>query len=160
MLIGQSGARELLPRNHLEMTRTVFRKRYFLRRTSHDFENNRKILLMEVNRPLLSWKVTHYVHKKAAPLLFSTLTACLAGITRAAKGTTHCGSKFEDILTLMKEATVLICGSTSRSENLGQIPLIARMAKLHSAAPRAISLPFSLELMKFIPNFTPAHAIT
>ena len=43
MLIGQSGARELLPQNHLEMTRTGFRKLYFLRRTSHDFENNGKI---------------------------------------------------------------------------------------------------------------------
>ena len=33
-------------------------------------------------------------------------------------------------------------------------------SKLHSASPRAILLPFSLQLMKFIPNFTPSHAIT
>ena len=63
MLIGQSGAHELSPQNHLEMTRTGFRKLYFLQRTSHDFENNIKILLMETNQPLLSWKMMHYAQK-------------------------------------------------------------------------------------------------
>ena len=45
---------------------------------------------------------------------------------------------------------VLICDSTGRSEILGEIPFIAmKMAKLHSSAPRAILLPFFLQLMKF-----------
>ena len=34
------------------------------------------------------------------------------------------------------------------------------MAKLHSAVPRAISLQFLLQLLKCIPNLSPAHAIT
>ena len=40
------------------------------------------------------------------------------------------------------------------------IPLVVAMtAKLHSVVPHAISLPFSLQLVKFILNFTPASAI-
>ena len=66
-----------------------------------------------------------------------------------------------DILTLTKEAIVSICDSTSRSEILGLIPLVVvTTTKLHSAAPRVISLPFLLQLVKFIPNFTHARAIT
>ena len=40
--------------------------------------------------------------------------------------------------------------------------VVARMAKWHSAAPHAISLPFSTQVVKvkFIPNFTPARATT
>ena len=34
------------------------------------------------------------------------------------------------------------------------------MAKLHSASPRAIFAILTTTLMKFIPNFTPSHAIT
>ena len=34
------------------------------------------------------------------------------------------------------------------------------MAKLHSAVPRAISLQFLLQLLKCIPNLSPARAIT
>ena len=44
---------------------------------------------------------------------------------------------------------------------MGYIPLVVAMtAKQHSVVPRAISLPFSLQLMKFIPNFTLSRAIT
>ena len=52
---------------------TGFRKLYFLyflQRTSHDFENNRKMLPIETNQPLLCWKVSqppHYAHKKSQP---------------------------------------------------------------------------------------------
>ena len=64
------------------------------------------------------------------------------------------------ILTLTKDAIVIICDST-RSEICGLIPLVAvRMAKFHFATPCAISLPCSPQLVKFIPNFTPARAIT
>ena len=60
MLIGQSGARELLPR-YIEMTRTGLRMlyflSYFLQLTSHDFEYNRKTMLLEIKQPLLSWKL-------------------------------------------------------------------------------------------------------
>ena len=38
--------------------------------------------------------------------------------------------------------------------------VVAMTAKLHSAETRAISLPFSLQLVKFIPNFTLSRAIT
>ena len=51
---------------------------------------------------------------------------------------------------------VLICDSTRRSENLGLILLvIVRTTKVLFTAPHAISLPFSPQLVKFIPNFTP-----
>ena len=54
LLIGQSGARELLPQNHLNDENHGFRKlyllSYFLQRT---FENNRKMTFMETNQPLL-----------------------------------------------------------------------------------------------------------
>ena len=51
---------------------------------------------------------------------------------------------------------VLICDSIRRSETLGLIPLVvARTTKFLFTAPRAISLPFSPQLVKFIPNFTP-----
>ena len=65
------------------MTRTGFRKLYFfsysLQRTSHDFENNRKTMLMETN------------HSAAAV------------VTRREQqeATTHCGS--EVFFTLTKE---------------------------------------------------------
>ena len=38
--------------------------------------------------------------------------------------------------------------------------VVAMTAKLHSAETRAISLPFSLQLVKCIPNFTLSRAIT
>ena len=57
--------------------------------------------------------------QKVSLLLFSTLTACIARTTRASKSHYSRGSKFEDILTLTKEAIVLICDSMGRSEILG-----------------------------------------
>ena len=57
----------------IEMIRTGFRElyffSYFIQCTSHDFENNRKTLLMETNQPILSWKVSqppHYAKKRSA----------------------------------------------------------------------------------------------
>ena len=38
--------------------------------------------------------------------------------------------------------------------------VVVRMAKLHSASPRAIFAILTTTLVKFIPNFTPSHAIT
>ena len=55
------------------MTKTGSRKlRYFsysLQRTSHDFENNIKMMLAVKNQSLLSWVVSqsHPVHKKGQP---------------------------------------------------------------------------------------------
>ena len=44
------------------MTRTEFRKLYFfsysLQCTSHDFEKNRKTILVEMNQSILSWEVS------------------------------------------------------------------------------------------------------
>ena len=86
----------------IEMMRTGFRKlyffSYFLQRTSHDFENNRKMLPMETYQPLLCWKVSQpprYAQKKVGPLLFLTLTACLARIRRAEEATTYRGREFK-----------------------------------------------------------------
>ena len=52
------------------MTKTEFRKlclfSHSLQRTSHDFENNRKMMLTETNQSLLSWEVSqspHYAQK-------------------------------------------------------------------------------------------------
>ena len=58
---------------------------------------------------------------------------------------------FRSLLTTIarseNEGIVILCGRcTSRNEILGQIPLIARTANLHSAVPHGISLPFSLQL--------------
>ena len=105
MLIGQSGVRELLPRNHRN-DRTGFRKlcffSYSLQRTSHDFENNRKTMLMETNKSLLGWEVSQpppYAQKKSA--------RCRRDSLEQQEATTHCGSEFEN-QTLTKEVIVLI----------------------------------------------------
>ena len=57
---------------------------------------------------------------------------------------------------------VLTCHSMARSEILGInfTCVVVRMAILHSASPRAIFAILTTTLMKFIPNFTPSHAIT
>ena len=56
---------------------------------------------------------------------------------------------------------VLIFNSTVSREISGTNFTRVRLSgKLHSASPRAILLPLSLTLVKFIPNFTPTRAIT
>ena len=55
------------------------------------------------------------------------------------------------ILTITKEAIVVICDSMGRSVILGYIPVVVAMTA---------KLPISLQLMKVIPSFTPARAIT
>ena len=68
MLTGLSGARELLPRNHQNDENWIKKAlyfSYFLQHTLNDFENNRKMLPMETNQSLLSWKVSQppsYAH--------------------------------------------------------------------------------------------------
>ena len=54
-----------------------------------------------------------------------------------------------DILTLMKEAVVLICDSTAGVKFWNS-----------TRCSDDAKLLFSLQLVKFIPNFIPAHAIT
>ena len=56
---------------------------------------------------------------------------------------------------------VLICHSMARSDfGINFTCVVVRMAKLHSASPRAIFATLTTTLVKFIPNFTPSHAIT
>ena len=56
-----------------------------------------KILLMETNQPLTKLESDALCTKKVGPLLFSTLTACLAEITRAARSHYSLWKEFEDI---------------------------------------------------------------
>ena len=76
------------------MTRTGFRKLYFfsysLQCTSHDLENSRKMMLMEMNQSLLSWEVSQpppYAHKRSQPVVTHR---------EQQEATTHCGSEFEN----------------------------------------------------------------
>ena len=93
---------------------------YSLQRTSHDIENNRKMMLVEKNQSVLSWVVSQpppYAQKKSARCRRDSPGAARSHYTlwkRVSKS---------DILSLTKEA-VLICDSTGRSEILGEIPLI------------------------------------
>ena len=61
--------RTVATKSFLKMTRPGFRNLYFIRRTSQDFENNRKILLMERNRPLLESDALHTQKSRPAPVL-------------------------------------------------------------------------------------------
>ena len=97
MLIGQSGAREPLPRNH-RIENFIFFS-YSLQFTSHDFDKNGKTMLMEMNQvttQLESESVLRLMHKKlsqAAPVMSN----------REQQEDNHHGSEF---LTLTKEAIV------------------------------------------------------
>ena len=98
----------------IEMIRTGFRElyffSYFIQCTSHDFENNRKTMLIgkesattqveseSASSPILT--------RKVSPLLFSTLTACLAGVGRAYSSWKRLLKS--DILTLTKEVIDLM----------------------------------------------------
>ena len=56
---------------------------------------------------------------------------------------------------------VLTCHSMARSEIWDKFHLCcSENGKLHSASPRAIFAILTTTLVKFIPNFTPSHAIT
>ena len=56
---------------------------------------------------------------------------------------------------------VLIFNDTVSREISGTNFTHVRLSgKWHSASPRAILLPLNLTFVKFIPNFTPTHAIT
>ena len=55
--------------------------------------------------------------KKVGLLRLSTFTA--SELQEQQEATTHRRTEIEDMFTLMKEAIVLICDSTSRSEILG-----------------------------------------
>ena len=74
------------------MTRTEFRKFYFfsysLQHTLHDFEKNRKTILVEMNQSILSWEVSHYPQKcQPAPVVSRQ---------EQQEATTHHGSEFEN----------------------------------------------------------------
>ena len=77
------------------MMRTGFRKlsffSYSLQHTSHDFENNRKMMLTETNQSLLTWEVSQ-------PPLYAQKSQPSAVVTRREQqeATTHCGSEFEN----------------------------------------------------------------
>ena len=116
----------------------------------HDFENNGKTMLMETNQSLFSWKVsqpTPYTQKKSA-------WSC-----RVLPGTPRSHySSWKRVFDFNKR-NKLICDSTGRSEILNSTRC-SDYGKMHSAVTRAISLPFSSQFVKFIPNFTPSGAIT
>ena len=89
----------------------------FLQCTSHDFENNRKTMLMERN--LLSRKVSQpplYTQKcHAAPVLnFNSMSR---QSLKSKASTTHCEESLK--ITLLKEAIALICDSSRGSEIFG-----------------------------------------
>ena len=63
----------------IEMTRTGFRKLYFLSYffatyLTHDFKNNRKTTLMETNQPLLSWSSESAKSQPAPVLNFNSVS--------------------------------------------------------------------------------------
>ena len=93
------------------MMRTGFRKlyvfSYFVQCTSHDFENNREMLPMETNQPLLSWRASqplHYAHSKNRPAPVLDSNSMSRRIRRAARSVQS--SLKTDILTLMKEDSI------------------------------------------------------
>ena len=60
------------------------------------------------------------MHKKSQPAPVLKFNSVSRQLEEQQEATTHCGSEFEtDILTLTKEALVLICDSMGRSEILG-----------------------------------------
>ena len=83
------------------MTRTEFRKLYFfsnsLQRTSHDFEKNRKTILVEMNQSLLSWEVS-----QPPPYAQKRQPAPAVSCQEQQEATTHHGSEFENSLKLAK----------------------------------------------------------
>ena len=90
------------------MTRTEFRKLYFftysLQRTSHDFEYNRKTILVEMNQSILSWEVSQ-------PPPYAQNCQPAPAVSQEQQETTiHLGSEFENQIfsTLKKEAIVLV----------------------------------------------------
>ena len=84
------------------MTRTEFRKLYFfsysLQRTSHDFEKNRKMILVEMNQSILSWEVN-----QPPPYAQKCQPAPVVSRQEQQEATTHHGSEFEN---KMKEANI------------------------------------------------------
>ena len=76
MLIGQSGITNCC-QGIIEMTRTgFFFFPFSLQRTSHDLENNRKMILTKNNQSLHSWELSQppqYAHTKGEPQLPSRL---------------------------------------------------------------------------------------
>ena len=73
------------------MTRTEFRKLYFfsysLQRTSHDFENNRKTILVEMNQSEVSQPPPYTQNCQPAPVVSRQ---------EQQETTTHHGSEFEN----------------------------------------------------------------
>ena len=76
------------------MTRTEFRKLYFfsysLRRTSHDFEKNKKTILVEMNQSIVSWEVC-----QPPPYAQNCQPAPVVSRQEQQETTTH-GSEFEN----------------------------------------------------------------
>ena len=77
------------------MTRIEIRKLYFfsysLQRTSHDFENNRKTILVEMNQSILSWEVS-----QPPPYAQNCQPAPVVSRQEQQETTTHHGSEFEN----------------------------------------------------------------
>ena len=81
--------------------------------------SNRKILLMEMNQPLLSRKVTHYAHQKGGPAPVLDFNSVSRRNYKSSKKPLLIVEASLRYFDLMKEAIILICDSTSRSEILG-----------------------------------------
>ena len=81
-------------------------------RTSHDFENSRKPLLIAMSQPLLSWS-HHTLHNKESTCSCAQLKQrVLHELAKQQEATTQHGSEYENQIT--KSAIVLICDSMGK----------------------------------------------
>ena len=142
-LIGQSGAHELLPLNHVNDKNWIFETFIFC-----PIFYNVPHMTSRTTERRCSWKgISHYsAGKWVGLLLFSTLQRVSPELEEQ-RSHYSSWSEFENqIFSLTKEAIVLTCDSTSGSE------ISTRCSDNDKIA--------ALATMKFIPNFTPARAIT
>ena len=102
------------------MMRTGFRKLlFFSTDLTHAFKNNRKTMLMETNQPLLSWKVRQpppYAEKSQPTPVLNFNSVSLQSWKSILIMEASLKIRYFDF---MKEAIVLICDNTGRSEILG-----------------------------------------
>ena len=78
------------------MTGTEFRKLYFFsyslqRTSSHDVENNRKTILVEMNQSLLSWEVS-----QPPPYTQKCQPAAVVTRREQQEAATYCGRELEN----------------------------------------------------------------